>query len=322
MVKILLLWEKGITGMKEPQMLNAPESQNQAGGFLAKTKNLVESARFQNFIMVVIILNAITMGMQTSDSMVASYGTLLEWIDKIALGVFIIEIILKLIVYRLRFFLDGWNLFDFFVVGIAVVPHMEAFSVLRALRTLRALRGLRLLSVMSQMREVMQALFSAIPGMSSIAAVMGLFFYIGAVLSTSLFGDRFEDWFGTLGSSMYTLFQVMTLESWSMGIVRPVMDVYPWAWLFFIPFIVLTSFAVLNLFIAVLVNAMQSAHEEEQEASISGNKEKIEALTEKVSNLQEGEEEQLHSLQHDMKLLHQEIAELRSLLVKKSHDVG
>ena len=147
----------------------------------------------------------------------------------------------------------------FTVVAIALVPASSQFSVLRALRVLRVLR---LLTMVPQMRRVVGALLSAIPGLSTIIMVLLLIFYVFAVIATNLFGDQYADWFGSIGSSMYTLFQVMTLESWSMGIVRPVMEVFPMAWLLFVPFIILTAFAVLNLFIGVIVDAMQSENAE------------------------------------------------------------
>jgi voltage-gated sodium channel len=143
------------------------------------------------------------------------------------------------------------------VVGVALVPTAGSLSVLRALRIVRVLR---LISTVPAMRRVVGALFSAIPGMGTIAALLGLLFYVFAVMATNLFGAAFPDWFGTLGRSAYSLFQVMTLESWSMGIVRPVMVTYPLAWAFFLPFILVTSFAVLNLFIGIIVDAMQTHH--------------------------------------------------------------
>ncbi|MEL7447314.1 MAG: ion transporter, partial [Pseudomonadota bacterium] len=140
------------------------------------------------------------------------------------------------------------------------------FSVLRALRILRALR---LLSVVPSMRRVIVGLFSAIPSIGTVIVMLSLLFYISAVMATNLFGDVFPQWFGSLGASLYSLFQIMTLESWSMGIVRPVMEIYPYAWAFFVPFILLTSFIVLNLFIGVIVNAMseatEDAHDEREE---------------------------------------------------------
>ncbi len=223
-------------------------------------QRLVESNRFQWTIVAVIVLNAITLGLETSASVMSHYGSLLHGLDQLVLGVFVLEISLKLWVYRLGFFRSSWNVFDFIIVAIALVPDSGAFSVLRALRILRVLR---LVSVLPDLRKVVMALFSALPGMGGVVALLSLVFYIAAVMVTNLFGEAFPDWFGSIGASMYTLFQIMTLESWSMGIVRPVMAAYPYAWIFFVPFIVVTSFAVLNLFIALIVNSMQALHEAE-----------------------------------------------------------
>jgi voltage-gated sodium channel len=110
-------------------------------------------------------------------------------------------------------------------------------------------------------------LLKALPGISSIAVLMLLLFYVAAVIATGLFGARFPEWFGSLGGSMYSLFQIMTLESWSMGIVRPVMEAYPYAWLFFIPFILIATFTMLNLFIGIIVDTMQSLHDDQHAAA-------------------------------------------------------
>ena len=226
-----------------------------------RVQTVVDNPRFSTFISAVIGVNAIALGLETAPTATEIAGPLLNAIDRIALAVFVIEIALKLFAYRLGFFRSGWNLFDFAIVGVALLPSGGAFSVLRALRILRALR---LLSVVPQMRAVIQALLSAVPGMGAIVAVLSLVFYIASVMATKLFGAEFPDWFGSIGASMYSLFQIMTLESWSMGIVRPVMAIEPWAWAFFVPFIVVTSFAVLNLFIALIVNSMQTLNEEEE----------------------------------------------------------
>ena len=223
----------------------------------------VEAERTQQAIMVLIILNAITLGMETSPTIMARVGDYLMAFDRFALTVFVIEIGAKLIYRRLDFFRSGWNVFDFVVVGLALAPSAGQLTVLRSLRILRALR---LLSVVPQMRKVVQALLTAIPGIGSVFAIIFLIFYVGAVLSTKIFGASFPEWFGTIGRSMFTLFQIMTLESWSMGIVRPVMESFPWAWLFFVIFILVTSFAVVNLFVGIIVDAMQAQHADETTA--------------------------------------------------------
>ena len=224
-------------------------------------QRIIESSRFQNFVIAVIVLNAITLGLETSPTAMARAGTWLLALDQAALAVFVVEIAMKLAVYRHHFFRNGWNVFDFVVVAITIAPVGEGFAVLRSLRVVRALR---LVSVVPSMRKVVSALLKAIPGMGSVVTLLLLVFYVAAVMTTKFFGADFPEWFGTIGASFYTLFQVMTLESWSMGIERPVMEAHPFAWVFFVVFILLTSFAVLNLFIAIVVDAMSAVEHEEQ----------------------------------------------------------
>ena len=243
---------------------------------------LIESSRFQNAILAVIVINAIIIGMETSPVVMARYGSILGALDQIAIGIFIVEILLKLFVYRLTFFKNGWNIFDFTIVAVALLPTGGSLAVLRALRILRALR---LVSAMPKMRKVVQGLFAAIPSMGTVIILLALVFYIAAVMATKLFGDAFPQWFGSIGATLYSLFQIMTLESWSMGIVRPIMEVYPWAWMFFVPFVLVTSFVVLNLFIAIIVNAMHEEADEEQTAQRDEILEEIRALRREVAGL-------------------------------------
>ena len=247
-----------------------------------RLRKLIESSRFQNAIMAVIVINAIVIGMETSPVLMARFGILLGAIDTIAIVIFVIEILLKLLVYRVNFFKNGWNIFDFVIVAVALLPTGGSLSVLRALRILRALR---LISAMPKMRKVVQGLFAAIPSMGTVIILLGLVFYIAAVMATKLFGDAFPEWFGSIGSSLYSLFQIMTLESCSVGFVRPIMEVYPWAWMFFVPFVLVTSFVVLNLFIAIIVNAMHEEADEEQAAQRNEILEEIQALRREMGAL-------------------------------------
>lgn len=220
---------------------------------------LLASRRTERLVTALVVVNAVILGLQTSDPVVARVGPVLHLADQLILAVFVLEIGARLAVHRLAFFRDPWSVFDFLVVGVALVPAAGAFSVLRALRVLRVLR---LISVAPSLRRVVSALITALPGMGAIVLLLGLVFYVSSVMATMLFGERFPQWFGDLGASAYSLFQIMTLESWSMGIVRPVMEVYPYAWAFFVPFILATAFTMLNLFIGVVVNAMQAEHEQ------------------------------------------------------------
>ena len=229
---------------------------------LVKLKTLIESARFDWAITILILVNAATLGLETVPAVEVPFGGVLRVLDFILLLVFTVELLARIVVYRSRFFADPWRVFDLIVVGISWVPSSGGLSVLRALRVLRVLR---LISVVPSLRRVVGGLIAALPGMGSITALMCLVFYVFAVMATKLFGDAFPEWFGGLGSSSYTLFQIMTLESWSMGIVRPVMEQFPLAWAFFLPFILCTTFTVLNLFIGIIVAAMQGAEEEKKE---------------------------------------------------------
>ena len=225
-------------------------------------KQFVEDSKFQNFIIGLIVLNGITMGFETSKSFATDYYTFFEWFNFFVITVFTIEIALRIYVYKGSFFRDSWSLFDFSVVAISLVPASGGFEIFRVLRVLRLFR---LITVVPQMRKIITALLSVIPGIASIAGLLTLFFYIFAIMSTQLFGEKFPEWFGTLGESFYTLFQIMTLESWSMGIVRPVMEVYPLAWVFFVPFIFLATFIIVNLIIAIVVDAMNEMNAQEEE---------------------------------------------------------
>ncbi|MEL6768418.1 MAG: ion transporter [Pseudomonadota bacterium] len=229
-----------------------------------KAALITEDARFRNFIIGVIMLNAVVLGLETSGSVMSGVGGLLIAIDTLCLAIFVVEIVLKLVAQGWRFFTRGWNLFDFVIVGISLVPAGAGLSVLRALRILRVLR---LITVAPRLRRVVEGFVTALPGMGSVFLLMAIIFYIASVMATKLFGDTHAEWFGTIGKSAYSLFQIMTLESWSMGIVRPVMEVHPYAWAFFVPFIMITTFAVVNLLVGLIVNSMQDAHAEEANAA-------------------------------------------------------
>lgn len=260
-------------------------------GVIGKIQDVLESLRFQRAIMWVIVVNAVTLGLETVPVVMSTAGDALHIFDSIILGIFVAELAAKLIVYRHRFPRDPWNIFDFVVVAVALLPAGGNLSVLRALRILRVLR---LVSAVPSMRRVVSALLHAIPGMGSIVALLILIFYVFSVMATKLFGAEFPEWFGNIAASAYSLFQIMTLESWSMGIVRPVMNVYPLAWMFFLPFILTTSFTVLNLFIGIVVDAMQQQHEEDREEVEQESRDEraeilaeIKALRREISELKE-----------------------------------
>ena len=213
----------------------------------------LESAPIHNSLIALILINAMILGLETSPSLMAAWGSWLSAADRAILAVFVVEIALRLYVHRLAYFRDPWNVFDFTVVAIALVPASGPLAVLRALRILRVLR---LITLVPSMKRVVGGLLSALPGLTSVMGIICIIFYVAAVIATKLFAADFPALFGDLGKSAFTLFQVMTLEGWAMEVVRPVMAVYPSSWIFFLIFILASTFTLLNLFIAVIVNAI------------------------------------------------------------------
>ena len=222
-------------------------------GLRQRLDRWLESAPVHNSLIALILVNAVILGLETSPSLMAAWGSWLSAADRAILGVFVIEIALRLYVNRLTYFRDPWNVFDFTVVANALVPASGPLAVLRALRILRVLR---LITLVPSMKRVVGGLLSALPGLTSVMGIICIIFYVAAVIATKLFAADFPALFGDLGKSAFTLFQVMTLEGWAMEVVRPVMAVYPSSWIFFLIFILASTFTLLNLFIAVIVNAI------------------------------------------------------------------
>jgi len=271
-----------------------------------RVQSLIEHSYFQNLIIALILINAVLLGLETYPMLMHEAGALILALDQMILVVFVVEIALRIYVRRLAFWRDPWSLFDFSVVTIAIIPASGPFAVLRALRVLRVLR---LLTIVPSMRRVVGALLAAIPGLGSIGVMLLIFYYVFAVIATNLFASSHPEWFGTLGHSFYTLFQIMTLESWSMGIARPVMETFPYAWAFFVPFILIATFTMLNLFIAIIVNAMQNYSAAEHEETVKD-----------LKKTQDNIETTLHE---EMQSLRVEIRELKQLLLHNSRpDAG
>jgi voltage-gated sodium channel len=214
---------------------------------------ILTDPRTERVVLGLIMFNAITLGLETSPSIMAEHGALLHALDRAVLTVFVVELLTRMIAFRAAFFRDPWSLFDLIVVGIALVPATGSLSVLRALRVLRLLR---LVTAVPSLKRVVGGLVRALPGMGSIMLLLMLIFYVFSVMAAKLFGEAKPEQFGNLGAAAYTLFQVMTFDDWSAGIVKPLLEEHPYAAAFFIVFILLSTFMVLNLFIGVVVSAL------------------------------------------------------------------
>jgi len=268
---------------------------------LAKLKSVVDDPRTERAIMALIFANAVILGMETYPRVMESIGPLLDTLDTIILAVFVIEIAARIIVYRLAFFRDPWNVFDFIVVGIALVPATEGFTVLRALRVLRVLR---LITVIPTLKAVVAGFLGSLPGMGAIVFLIGLLYYVFAIIAINRFGADNPELFGTLGKALYTLFTVMTLEGCTNAVAKPVMKDHPYGWVFFVTFIVTTTFMVLNLFIGVVVNAMQGEAMKAEASEREAEREMI--------------QEESAPILREVKELRAEVAELRKALANRT----
>jgi len=287
-------------------MQEALTSADSGSDLRARVARLVMEPLFQKTVIGLILLNAVTLGLETSDNIMAEWGGLLLAVDRVLLVIFTAEIALRIYAFRGRFFRDPWGLFDLAIITIAWLPATGPLSVLRALRILRVLR---LISVVPSMRLVVEAMLHAMPGMGSIVMLMGLIFYVFAVMATKLYGDILPERFGTIGLSLYTLFQMMTLESWSEANVRPILAQQPMAWLFFVPFILIATFVVLNLFIGVIVDSIQTLRKQRDAADP--------ATVAADAHAREMEEEQ-HALLREIRALRAEVAALREAQPKST----
>lgn len=219
----------------------------------ARVGELVESNRFQMFIIGVIVVNAIILGAETSTVLYANFGPVLTSVDQLALAIFTVELAARLYASGWKFFKDPWNTFEFLVVAMALIPTAGPLSVLRSLRILRALR---LVAMVPSMRRVVAALVRSIPGLVSLSGLLVLLVYVGGVIANNLFGDTGDPRFSGLGPTLLTLFQITTGDGWS-DVMRDLMEQEPLAWIFFLIYLMVGSFTMLNLFIAVVCSAMQ-----------------------------------------------------------------
>ncbi len=250
-------------------------------------KIFIESKAVTNFILAVIIINSILLGLLTYPALCQRFGSLMHLLCNICVVIFSIEIFIKLYVYKSSFFKDGWNNFDFILVAMSWIPTGGVFSSFRAFRVLRALRALRLVTRLERLRIIVQAIIESIPNVGWASVLLLLLFYIFAIMGTTMFAEAFPLFFGSIGKSMYSLFQIMTLESWSMGIARPVIAVFPYAWVYFVTFILISSFIVMNVIVGIVVNAISELSAKTKQENFNKQLEEAGDLKKEIHKLKE-----------------------------------
>jgi voltage-gated sodium channel len=284
---------------------------------MEKLKNFVEGRLFQGFILVVILINSIVLGLQTIPSLGegTTAGSILSVIDTICLVIFIVEMVLKLIAYRfLGYFKSGWNWFDFIIIltsiasGLSVLSSARILRVFRVFRSLKGLRGFKMVSALKPLQVIIGAIGKSLPGITWTAFLLIIIYYIFSIIGVTQFGEAFPDWFGDIPKAMYTLFQVMTLESWSMGISRPVMEVFSYAWAYFVPFVLISSFIMMNVVVGVVVNAI---------SEVSEMRKKNDAAEEDSASEKEGKKEiNVDDIRTEIKEVREHLEKLEAMLNK------
>ena len=228
----------------------------------ARIAESLDTGRIHHFIIGIILINAVVIGLETSDGLMANHGTWLFVLDRLFLGVFILEALAKIWAFGpKRYFRDGWNLFDFAIVLASLIPSTGQFATLA--RLARLLRILRLVSAFPELRLVVQTLVRSIPSMGHVVLLMSIVFYIHGVFLPVR--DIDPTHWSSLGISLLTLFRVVTLEDWT-DVMYAAMQGSSWAWVYFVSFVVLGTFVVVNLFIAVVLNNLDEAEAERLEA--------------------------------------------------------
>ena len=231
--------------------------------YVEKVKVFVEHRYFSDFMLVIVIINSITIGIATINSIRnSSAAKVFEVIDYVFLGFFILEFVLKFIVYRFRYFLNGWNIFDVIIIVISLIPQSTNISSLRALRAFKAFRSFKMIERISSLQSVVTSVFISINSVFWLFVFALIFFYIYAIIGVTLFGQYLPEYFGTLGRSLFTLTQIMTLEGFHNDMARPMIKQYWWSFLYFDSFVIIVGFLLTNQLVGIIVNVTEKIKQE------------------------------------------------------------
>jgi len=230
--------------------------------FIEFCKRVTKSHTFEHTILGIIILNAIVIGLETSANLVSHYGTYFHLFNQIVLGIFVVEAFLKIVAEAPRidrYFRQGWNIFDFSIVVLSFLPAGGQFAT--AARLVRVLRVARVITVVPELRHIIATILRSLPSMLHIVMLLSVLFYIYGIIGYHLFHQTDPTHWGGFGSSLLTLFGIVTLENW-VDVMRAVLPAHPWAWIYFVSFIVVGTFMFVNLFVAVVINNLSETKKE------------------------------------------------------------
>ena len=236
------------------------------GRLVAWARRTAGAAWFRHGVTAVITANAVVIGLDTSVALAARFGGVFELTSRAFLAIFVVEALIKMAAVwpRLRdYFADGWNLFDFTVIAVSLLPSTGELATLA--RLARLFRVLRLVSALPELRLIVATLIRSVPGMFNVLALMSIIFYVYGVAGYHLFRDIDPTHWRTLGIALLSLFRIVTLEDWT-DIMYAALDHYWWAWAYFVSFVVVGTFVVINLFIAVVINSLDEAKQDRLQA--------------------------------------------------------
>jgi len=253
-----------------------------------KVTSVVESKLFERSIITVILVNAVVLGLETSQEIMNEYGHILEVLNYIFITIFVIEMLLKLYAYHFNYFRDGWNVFDFIIVFSSLIPTGGVFTGLRILRIFRVLRIPRLISGLKPLRKIVSSILRSLPGVAWTVLLMFIVYYVFAIIGIYLFSSDAPEKFGSLGTAFVTLFELMTLSSWQ-NVVIPLTEHNVWAWFYFLIFILAAAFILLNVILGIIVDSLDLQNKEEEleiiEAALEPDASKEEILQSEVLKL-------------------------------------
>jgi voltage-gated sodium channel len=259
--------------------------------FILKIKDIRDSRWFSNLTTSIIIFYASVLGFETLDTVAQPLGDFLHILDYIVTVYFVIELIIKMTAEDkfLNFFKSGWNIFDFVIVMITLMP-LENSSFAAIARLLRVFRVLRLFTARPELKSIIDMLIRAIPSIVDIVILLFIIFYIYAIMGSFIFADMPSGLWDNFLIAMLTLFRVFTFEDWT-DVMYETMEVYPWSWVYFVSFIIIAAFVFFNLFVAVIIGEMQKMQDKQMQDEIHEDSRKIDMLLEEVRDLRKMIEE-------------------------------
>jgi voltage-gated sodium channel len=255
-----------------------------------RAAQIVASPRFQAAVVAVIGFNALILGLETYDAVDEEIGGLLRVANGVCLGLFVVELAIRIAAYGSRpqrFFADGWNVFDFVVIGAAFVPGLRENATV--LRLVRLLRVVRIIGVLPDVRILLRGMVRSLPPIASMGALAVLLIYLYGMVGWLLFGAEDPEQWGDLGQAMLSLFVMLTLEDWP-SYLRAGMEIHPWSWIYFVSYVLVAGFLLINVLIGIVINAMESARREERAAMRAEQQELaelVQALRDTVDDLDE-----------------------------------